>query len=225
MAAIPSSNIYLPKQGEMTQRNKICQAGVVFSGLAAVALITFKSREKSFWAVGSVAVISTIFFLLIKYIDTPGERGRTTLHKTAMNGQLVWSRVLLFFGANPNTRDNRGYTSVAFAAGSDNEPLLKMLIEAGGNVQTVFRIAIQDLRPVLIEHLLTHKANPQTTYEDSHGDFPLAHAERIYAQVMNEGYMPGDASTQEDLEKDAKKMVDLLGITTSASAGNKAQRG
>ena len=207
---------YFPKDREVTTRNKVCQLGA--AALCGAIAWLYRSRTSP-WIAGGVAVMTGIF-VMIRYIDAADSEGRTALHNSVIKGHSTMVKILLFFGANPNTADHRYRTPVYTAAGcidavpsDENINLLKTLVAAQGSIQQALYRAIENVNGRVVRVLLAHtRADPEIVYEGSKTDYPLVHTQRVL-QLVNKGEYrqgPEDTGTPDELKADAQVIVNLL---------------
>jgi len=60
------------------------------------------------------------------------------LHNTSKSGQAEAAEALLSHGLNPNVKDSRGQTPLLAAATRQNPSLVRMLLEKGSDVNTIY---------------------------------------------------------------------------------------
>ncbi|XP_028401651.1 ankyrin repeat domain-containing protein 39-like [Dendronephthya gigantea] len=97
--------------------------------------------------------------------DILDSAGYTALHYAARNGHLNVCKILLDYGANPNSLTRAGKASPLHrAAYSGHSNIVKTLIEHGGKLdladvdgQTALHKAAQKSHIEIIQHLLKHK--------------------------------------------------------------------
>lgn len=65
-----------------------------------------------------------------------GFLGYTPLHEATHRGHISVVRLLLLYGANPNTTANGFYTCLHMAASMDNVECVKELIKNGANIES-----------------------------------------------------------------------------------------
>jgi ankyrin repeat protein len=65
-----------------------------------------------------------------------GFLGYTPLHEATHRGHVSVVRLLLLYGANPNTTANGFYTCLHMAASMDNEECVKELIKNGAKIES-----------------------------------------------------------------------------------------
>lgn len=80
--------------------------------------------------------IESIFKIINTGINTPDNKGNTRLHLAVQDGNIFIVSVLLNKGADPYLKDLSGSSSMRTAMKNNNVSMMKVLINADGNVNT-----------------------------------------------------------------------------------------
>lgn len=101
----------------------VCQASIVYETLVQAAQI------------GDLATLT-------KYISDKAEvewkyKKDPPLHVAAVNGQLLFAKMLLDAGVNPELKDYRGYRVLTKAVQTEHVEIVKLLVEYGANIYEV----------------------------------------------------------------------------------------
>ncbi|KZC13413.1 PREDICTED: BRCA1-associated RING domain protein 1-like [Dufourea novaeangliae] len=126
-----------------------------------------------------------------KNINKINTKGETILHSACLKNKIDYVKLLLAAGANPNTKDNAGWTPLQEVVSSGFVNLCKLLLENGAspNVpglenRTALHEAVKSKNLAVVKLLLQYSAK-RNVY-DKHGKKPVDYCESLEDAAWSE---------------------------------------
>lgn len=120
----------------------------------------------------------------IVFGDTPGvvfAKHLTSLMKACLDNNRDTVKLLIYYRANLNARENSGLTALMLCCSFDREDILRLLLDSGADVdaqnndgRTALMIASNSIRTLLVKLLLSHGARTDIVSQGGHTALSLA---------------------------------------------------